>query len=158
MNKQRFRYIIFIFFILLQFTVSKFLTEYKINIDFMYLILLYFIMRKSYIKAIIAAVFIGWLNDYFTGSIIGIYGFSRVSVTFILYGALNYIDPKRLIFAFLIIFASLTLSNFIANLFLLFIYHFNFNIDLLMIQPFLTAMTGILLLTSKSVRKAINVH
>lgn len=158
MNKRRFRLILFVFLLFMQFTASKFLTEYRINIDFIFLILIYFIMRKRYSTTIVVSVIAGWLTDYFAGSTLGVYGFARVTIAFILYGVMNYIDSKRLFSTFLIIFLSLSISNLIANMFLLFIYSYNFSSDLLLIQPFLTALTGILLLSSESVRKALNVH
>lgn len=158
MNKRRLRLILLLFLFLMHLTVNKFMAELNINIDFMYLILIYFLLRKKFFQTIIAAMIIGWATDYFAGTTVGIFGFSRVTIAFILYGIFDYIDPKRLISAMLIIFISLSFSNLIANLFMIFIYNFNFNFDLLIVQPFLTSLTGILILTSKNIRKALNVH
>ncbi len=158
MNKKRLRLLLFILLILLQFTVSKFFAEYRINIDFMYIILLYFLIRKQFVTVIIAAMVIGWATDYFAGTLLGIFGFSRVAIAFILFGVFDYIDPKKLLWTFSLVFISLLLSNLIANLFMIFIYNFNFDYGLLFIQPLLTASFATVILTSRSVRKVLNVH
>ena len=158
MTKIQFKTLFVIFLILMQIVINRYVNEYNINIDFLFLILVFISTRDSFIKIIVVASLIGWATDIFSGNVLGVYGFSRVAVAFLLFEIIKFVDFKKLSFTFVIIFTSLSLSNLIANIFLIFIYNFNFSISLLLFQPLLTSLLAVLFISSKKLQKTLNVY
>ncbi len=158
MTKIQFRAVFVVFLLLMQIIINRYVNEYNINIDFLFLILVFVSTRDSFIKTIIVAALIGWATDILSGNVLGVYGFSRVVIAFLLFEIIKFVDFKKLSFTFIIIFASLSLSNLIANIFLIFIYNFNFSISLLIFQPILTSLLAVLFISSKKLQKTLNVY
>jgi hypothetical protein len=106
----------------------------------------------------IVATIVGWSIDLFNSQILGVFGFSRVVIAFIIFEIIIFIDFKKLSFSFLFIFISLSLSNLIANLFLIMISNYGLSIGMLVYQPLLTGMFAVLLVSSDRIKEAINVY
>jgi rod shape-determining protein MreD len=158
MNKRRLRIALALLLLSLQILVNIHLSKFNINIDFIFLILIYITSRGNFLKSMLAATLIGWATDILSGHILGVYGFARVIVTFLIFEIIVFIDFKRLSFTFIFVFASLSLSNLIANLFFLLIRNFGLSSGLLIYQPLLTGMFAVLLITSDRIKEAINVY
>lgn len=149
---------IFLSLIIGQIIVHKYVHIIKFNIDFVYLILVYVAIRSGVVKTIITATMIGWLTDFFTGGIVGIFGFSRTLIAFFLNEIHRYVDLKKNIFVFLLITISLSLSNLIANVFFHFIHGFNIEINLVIRQPIITGLLGTLIMVPARVKEYLDVH
>lgn len=147
-----------LFLILMQILVNLYLNEFSINIDFIFLILIYISSRGNFLKAMVVATIIGWMTDLLNSQIIGVFGFSRVVIAYIIFELIVFIDFKRLTFTFLFIFLSLSLSNLIANLFLLFINNYGLSVGMIIYQPLLTGLLAVLLVSSDRIKEAINVY
>ncbi|MEN8223190.1 MAG: hypothetical protein ABFR36_08015 [Acidobacteriota bacterium] len=159
MNKRRLRFVLGLFLVLMQIVVNLYLNELNINIDFIFLILIYYISsRGNFLKAMLLATLIGWSTDILNSQIIGVFGFSRVVIAYFIFEIIVFIDFKRLTFTFLFIFLSLSLSNLVANLFLLFINGYDLSVGMLIYQPLLTGMVAVLLVSSNRIKEAINVY
>ncbi|MEN8154658.1 MAG: rod shape-determining protein MreD [Acidobacteriota bacterium] len=158
MTKKQFRLIFAILLLFMQIVINRSLNEYNINIDFLFLILVFVSFRDNFIRTIIVATIIGWITDVLSSNVLGVYGFSRVVIAFLLFEIVKYIDFKKLSFTFIIVFSSLSISNLIANIFFLFIYNYSFSVSLLVFQPLLTSLLAVLLITSGKLQKTLNVY
>ena len=142
----------------MQILVNLYLNEFNINIDFLFLILIYISSKGNFMKSLIAATIVGWGTDLLNSQIIGVFGFSRVVIAYIIFEIIVFIDFKRLSFTFLFIFFSLSLSNLVANLFLLFINDYGLSVGMIIYQPLLTGMFAVILVSSDRIKEAINVY
>ena len=159
MNKNRLRFALGLFLVLMQILINLYVNELNINIDFIFLILIYYISSKcNFLKSLLLATLIGWSTDILNSQIIGVFGFSRVVIAFAIFEIIVFIDFKRLTFTFLFIFLSLSLSNLVANLFLLLINGYDLSAGMLIYQPLLTGMVAVLLVSSDRIKEAINVY
>ncbi len=159
MSKRQFRFALGLLLVILQILVSLYLNELNINIDFIFLILIYYVSsRGNFLKSMLLATLIGWSTDILNSQIMGVFGFSRVVIVYVIFEIIVFIDFKRLTFTFLFIFLSLSISNLIANLFLLFINGYGLSAGMLVYQPLLTGMFAVLLVSSKKIKKVINVY
>jgi len=158
MNKRRFRLILALFLILMQIAINVYLNEYNINIDFIFLILIFTASRGNFLKSMTIATLVGWATDLLNSHIIGIFGFSRVLIAYIIFEIITIIDFKRLSFTFLFVFFSLCISNFVANLFLLFINNYGLSLGMIVYQPLLTGMFAVLLVSSDKIKETIDVY
>ncbi len=158
MTKRQFRFTLALFLILMQILVNLYLNEFNINIDFLFLILIYISSRGNFLKSLIIATFLGWTTDLLNSHIIGVFGFSRVVIAYIIFEIIVFIDFKRLSFTFLFIFFSLSLSNLVASLFLLFINDYGLSVGMIIYQPLLTGMFAVILVSSDRIKEAINVY
>lgn len=143
---------------MMQILVNLYLNEFNINIDFLFLILIYISSRGNFLKSLIIATFLGWTTDLLNSQIIGVFGFSRVVIAYIIFEIIVFIDFKRLSFTFLFIFFSLSLSNLVASLFLLFINDYGLSVGMIIYQPLLTGMFAVILVSSDRIKEAINVY
>ena len=109
-------------------------------------------------KSLIAATIVGWGTDLLNSQIIGVFGFSRVVIAYIIFEIIVFIDFKRLSFTFLFIFFSLSISNLVASLFLLFINDYGLSVGMIIYQPLLTGMFAVILVNSDRIKEAINVY
>lgn len=156
--KNKFKTGLFLLLILLQFISYRYAHMTKINPDFLYLILVYVSIRSRIMKTLVSATFIGWITDSLIGGIVGIFGFSRVIIAFFLNEFNRFLDLRKKVFVFLLIFISLSLSNLIANVFLYMIFRHNLELTIILQQPLLTALTGILIIIPSKVREYLDVY
>ncbi len=122
------------------------------SIDIVFLILIYFCHKSSFLKSMIFATITGWGFDYFIGGITGVFGISRVLVAIIVFQMSKYMDIKNKLISFVFIFVNLSSSNLLANILLNSIAKLPINLNLILIQPLITAITGIILMNIKTIR------
>jgi rod shape-determining protein MreD len=106
----------------------------------------------------ISGTLIGLLTDCLVDGTLGIYGFSRTLSAFLVNEFSKYVDLKKTIFKFFIIAVSLSLSNGVALFFLSFINSVDFNMNMIVYQPVMTAMIGIFIIYWKTFREKLNVY
>jgi len=156
---KRVKTILLIVLLASQILVNRYIHSWRLNIDLFFLILVYFSIRSSYLKSIIVGTIIGLITDHFSGyTVMGVYGFSRTITAYLIFELAKYLDLKRNTFVFFLIFTSLCISNLIANIFFYFTSGVNININMILYQPFLTAIIGLLLISSKKVKTLLNVY
>lgn len=156
--KSKFKIGLFLFLIFAQIIINRYVRVTKINLDLLYLILVYISIRSGILKTAIWATLIGWVTDFFTIGLVGVFGFSRTLTAFLLQEFYKYFDLRKRFFVFLLIFVSLSFSNLIANVFFYFIYGQSIKMSLVLQQPFLTALAGILIISSSKIRESLDVH
>ena len=155
---RRFKFLIFTFLILGEIIINRYLPQLKLNLDLLYLILVYISVKSGFIKCMLAGTVTGLLTDYFSMNVMGVFGFSRTLSAFLLHESSRRIDLKSNFFVFLLIFISLILSNVIANIFFMVILNVELNWRLILLQPFLTALLGILIVSSKKSKRSLDVY
>ena len=131
--------------------------ELRFNVDLLYLVIFYFSIRFGFLKGVISASAIGLVTDYLSGGILGVFSFSRVLAFYFLTSVARFIDLRKNIFIFVLIFFSLFLSNCVANFFFHFVFGFPISVSLIVIQPLLTAFVGTIMLSSSKIRSLLNV-
>ncbi|MGE5342652.1 MAG: rod shape-determining protein MreD [Candidatus Omnitrophota bacterium] len=157
--KNRFKVLVFILLVLGQVVLHRYVHQPSpISLDLLYLILVYVSIMSTFYKTIASACAVGLVLDYFSGNIMGVFGFSRTISAFLLHEISRRIDLKNNIFVFLMISVSLLLSNVIANVFLYFILGFSFNIGLVVYQPLLTGALGIAIAGSTRAKVYLDVY
>ncbi len=138
-----------------------FLQRYKrgfFNIDFLFLILVYISVKSGFLKSVFSATAIGLITDYLSGNILGVFGFSRTVSAYLLNEISMRIDLKSNFFVFLLISSSLALSNLIANVFFHYISQYPIDLNLILYQPLLTGMVGLLIVIPSRVRQNLDVY
>lgn len=156
---RRFKVLVFLLLIIGQIILQRYVQQLKLHLDLLYLILVYTSVMSGFYKTLLTASIIGLVTDYFcSANLMGVFGFSRVIAAFILNEVSHRIDLKNNIFVFLLIAVSLSFSNAIANLFLYFIQGFSFNLDMLLYQPVLTGLLGLIIVTSSKARMYLDVY
>jgi len=156
--KNKFKIIILVFLVLGQIIIYRYAHPLKLNLDLFYLIMVYISVMSGFYKSIATGFAIGLITDYFSGNIMGVFGFSRTISAFFLNEISRRIDLKNNLFVFLMISVSLAFSNFISNVFLYYILGFSFNIGLLIYQPISTGLIGLLISSSKKAKEYMDVY
>ena len=155
---RRFKFLIFTLLILGEIIINQYIRQLKLNLDLLYLILVYISIKSGFIKCMAAGTVTGLITDYFSMNVMGVFGFSRTLAAFLLHESSRRIDLKSNFFVFLLIFVSLILSNAIANIFFLVILGMELSWRLILLQPFLTALLGILIVSSNKVKRYLDVY
>ncbi len=155
---RKYKAAIFILLILGEIILNKYARPFKLNLDLLYLILVYISIKSGFVKCMLAAAVIGLITDYFSMNVIGVFGFSRTLAAFLLNEVSQRIDLKNNLFVFLMIFISLALSNIIANTFFSIILHIGFNWQLILIQPMLTSLVGISIAFTEKAKGYLDVY
>lgn len=155
---RKFKFLIFILLILGEIIINKYIHQLRLNLDFLFLILVYVSVKSGFIKCMVVASIIGLITDYFCMNVIGVFGFSRTFAAFLLYELSRRIDLKNNLFVFLLIFVSLSLSNVIANTFFSIILRFDFDLRLIVVQPFLTGLLGVLIIGWTKTKRYLDVY
>ena len=156
--RNKLRIGLFFFLILAQIIVNRYVGITKINLDLLYLILVFISIQSGILKTAIWATIIGWITDFFNLGLIGVFGFSRTLTAFLLHEFYKFFDLRKRFFVFLLIFVSLSFSNLVANLFFHFIYGEAIKLSLVLRQPLLTGLAGTLIISSKKIRESLDVH
>ena len=155
---RKFKFLVFILLILGEIIINKYIHQFRLNLDFLFLILVYISVKSGFIKCIVVATIIGLVTDYFCMNVMGVFGFSRTFAVFLLYEASRRIDLKNNFFVFLLISLSLSLSNLIANIFFTTILDMEFSLRLIVVQPFLTGLVGVLIVGSTKAKRYLDVY
>lgn len=157
MNRN-FKYLVFFLLIVGEILINLYIRELRLNLDLLYLILVYISIKSGFIKSMAVAGVIGLITDYLSMNVTGVFGFSRTFAAFLLHESSRRIDLKNNFFVFFMIFFSLAVSNFIANLFFLAILSFPLSLRLILVQPLLTGVVGIVIASSKKAKGYLDVY
>jgi len=155
---RKFKLLIFILLILGEIIINKYLYQLRLNLDLLFLILVYISIKSGYIKSIMVGTVIGLIIDYFCMNVMGVFGFSRTLAVFFLFQMSRRIDLNNNLFVFLLVFISLSVSNVIANIFFSIILNFDFNLSLILIQPFLTGVVAVLIAGTTKAKRYLDVY
>jgi rod shape-determining protein MreD len=155
---RKLKYFLFVFLVLGQIVVHRYYYSLKLNLDLLYLVLAYVAVRSGFYRAIFTATVIGLITDYLSGSILGVFGFSRTIAAYLLNEISIRIDLKNNLFVFLFVSLSLAFSNLIASLFLYVIRGFAIEPGLVLYQPFLTGLVALLIVSSSRVKEYLDVY
>jgi rod shape-determining protein MreD len=155
---RKFKVVVFFLLILGEVILHRYVHQLNLPLDFLYLIMVYICVMSGFYKSIATACVVGLITDYFSGGVMGVFGFSRVISAFLLNEMSRRIDLKNNIFVFLMISISLSISNIIANVFLYFILGFSFNLSLILYQPILTGLLGLAIVSSTKAKMYLDVY
>lgn len=155
---RKFKFLMFTLMILGQVIVYRYFHQLHLNLDFLYLILVYYTVNTTFYKSIAAASIIGLITDYLSGGVMGVFGFSRTLAAFLLNDFSRRIDLKNNLFVFLLIAVSMAFSNGVAYIFFYIISGEPFNISLVVYQPLLTGLVGVVTVTFTKSRTYLDVY
>jgi rod shape-determining protein MreD len=158
MVNRRFKVIIFIFLVLGQIVIHRYAHHLKLNLDLFYLILVYISVTGGFYKSLIAGMVVGLITDYLSMNVLGVFGFSRAFAAYLLNEISRGIDLRNNTFVFLLIAGSLAMSNGIANIFFYLILGSGFNLSLILYQPLLTALVGLIITSTDKAKKYLDVY
>lgn len=149
---------IFILLILGEIIINKYIHQLRLNLDLLFLILVYISLNSGFIKCIMVGTVIGLITDYFCMNVMGVFGFSRTLAVFLLFELSRRIDLNNNFFVFLLVFISLSISNVIANIFFTIILNFDFSMRLILVQPLFTGMMAVLIAGSSKAKRYLDVY
>jgi len=151
---------ILLFFLLigLQIVNNRYAYILKINIDFLFLILVYISARSKFGLTILIAAVAGLFTDFFSAGVLGVFGFSRTVAAYLIYQVAIFLDIRKSVFLFFLIALPLSLSNFMASFFFAIILDYKVNPHLVLYTPLLTAVVGTLLLIPRKLRELLDVY
>ncbi len=155
---RKYKFLMLTLMILGQILIYRYVHQLRMNLDFLYLILVYYTINSTFYKSIAAASIIGLITDYLSGGVMGVFGFSRTLAAFLLNEISKRIDLKNNIFVFLLIAVSLIFSNGVANFFFYFISGEPFNLNLVVYQPLLTGLVGVIIVAFSKSRTYLDVY
>jgi len=155
---RRAKILLFLLLIGLQIVNNRYVYTLKVNIDFLFLILVYISSRSNFGLSILTAALIGLFTDFFSAGVLGIFGFSRTLAAYLIYQVAVFLDIRKSLFLFFSIALSLSLSNFLANFFLVIILDYRVSPHLVLYTPLLTALAGTLLLMPRKLRELLDVY
>ena len=154
---NRFRNILFVALVIGQYVISRNYHSWRLNIDLLYLIIFYIAIKSGFMSSVLSAAFIGLCSDYLSGGVLGAFSFSRTLAAFFLNALARFLDLKKNVFIFLLIFVSLFLSNLLAFVFHVLIFNLKITTSLLFYQPLTTAVVGTIILGLKKVKSLLDV-
>ncbi len=155
---RKFRIGIFVVLIILQIVIYRYDNILKINVDFLYLILVYISVKSGFFKMILSATMIGLVTDYFSMNVMGVFGFSRTVAAYLLNEIFRHIDLKNSLLVFLLIAISLFISNLIANIFFYIILGVKLSPNLILFQPIYTGLVGAFILIPSKMKEYLDVY
>ncbi len=157
MKTTRIRFTAFALLFLAQFISRQHDFSAALNIDFFFLIIMHAAVVYSFSRTMLTATALGLLTDYLSGGIIGVFSFSRILVSFLVYEAARMIDLRKRIFVFLTVLFGLLLANVMAVFFLYHISGLQPALRILVVQPLSTAGLALILTSIKAIREHLNV-
>lgn len=80
--KNKLKIVLFIGLIFAQIIINRYVQATKLNIDCLFLILVYISIQSGLVKSLIWGTCIGWVTDFFIGGLVGVFGFSRTITAF----------------------------------------------------------------------------
>jgi len=157
MNRKS-RFSLLIVMIVLQFFINRYITVMKLNIDLLFLVLIYVSVKSTFLKSILTATTIGLFTDFFSGNVLGVFGFSRTLAAFIIHESSAYLDLRKKTFLFLLISLSLAFSNLVANLFFSFIQNYEISLEFILYPPLITGILGVLMTGPRAMKRYLDVY
>ena len=156
MNK-RFRNVLLAALVIGQIAFARNYYSWRFNIDLLYLVIFYIAIKSGFLPSVLSAAFIGLCTDYLSGGVMGAFSFSRTLAAYFLNAMARFLDLKKNVFIFLLIFVSLFLSNLVAFVFHVLIFNLKITTSLLFYQPLTTAIVGTVILGLKRVKSLLDV-
>jgi len=156
--QRKIKPILVVLLFLAQVALDRYRHVLKVSPDLLYLILVYVAVTAGPVRTIVVAAIVGWMTDFFSVGMVGLFGFSRVLAAYFVNTISRFLDLNRTHFVFSLIALSLAFSNLVASLFLRWIYAFPMEAGMLLYQPLLTALLGVLISAIPGVRRELNVH
>ncbi|MDY0297858.1 MAG: rod shape-determining protein MreD [Acidobacteriota bacterium] len=144
--------------LLIQISLNRYRDVMHVIPDLLYLVIMYVAVTAGPIRTILVATLLGWVTDFFSAGLVGVFGFSRVISAYLVNRLSHFLDLTRMHFVFFLILISLGLSNLTAGLFLGWIYAFPLETGMLVYQPLLTALLGVVILKIPLLKRELNVH
>ena len=154
---NRFRNILLVVLIVGQIAIARHYHSWRFNVDLLYLIIFYIAIKSGFISSVLSAAFIGLCADYLSGGVMGVFSFSRTLAAYFLNTLARFLDLKKNVFIFLLIFTSLFFSNLLAFLFYVLIFNLKITASLLVFQPLYTAIIGTIILGFEKVKSLLDV-
>lgn len=158
MMNRRFKVIVFVLLVLGQIVIHRYVHQLELNLDLFYLILVYISVTGGFYKSLITGMVVGLITDYLSMNVLGVFGFSRTFAAYLLNELSGGIDLRNNVFVFLLIAVSLALSNAVANIFFHLIFGSGFNLGLILYQPLLTALVGLITAGTEKAKKYLDVY
>lgn len=155
---RKFRVGVFVVLIILQIIIYRYENILKINVDFLYLILVYISVKSGFFKTVLSATVIGLVTDYFSMNVMGVFGFSRTIAAYLLNEISRHIDLKNSLLVFILIAISLFISNLISNIFFYIILGVKFSPNLILFQPITTGLVGAFILIPSKIKEYLDVY
>ncbi|MCI0470465.1 MAG: rod shape-determining protein MreD [Candidatus Aminicenantes bacterium] len=155
---SRLKFLLFVCLIAAQIVFYRYNYILKLNIDFLFLILVYLSRRPGFLKGILAAAVIGLITDCLSVHVYGVFGFSRTAAAYMIGELSRFFDLRRYIFIFLLVFISLAVSNFIANVFFYFILGHKIGLNLVFYPPLFTGSAAVLILSLPKMKENLDVY
>ncbi len=156
MNKSL-RTILFIVLAVGQLAISRHYQTLRFNVDLLYLIIFFIAIRQSFLPTILGAALIGFISDYLSGGVMGVFSFSRTLAAYFLNIISRFLDLKKNVFVFLLILISLFLSNLVAFVFHVLIFKMRVATGLLLLQPLSTAVIGTIIMGTRKAKTLLDV-
>lgn len=150
--------LLFIFLATAQILIYRYIDILKINIDLLFLILVYISIKSSFLKNILSASVIGLVTDFFSGNIPGVFGFSRTVAAYLISEYAKYFDLDKFHFRFFLILLPLLISNLIANTFFYFILNTPISLNLVLYSPLVTGLVGMVISAPKRMKESLDVY
>jgi rod shape-determining protein MreD len=155
---RRIKFLLFLFLAIGQIVVNRYIDILKINIDLLFLILVFISVKSGFLKSILSAAVIGLVTDFLSGNILGVFGFSRTIAAYLISELSTYLDLRKNTFLFLLIVLPLFISNLIANIFFYFILGYPIGLHLLLYPPLLTGLAGLLIVSPAKMKEYLDVY
>jgi len=156
--KRKTKIIIVLVLLILYYFQNLYLSYSWFSIDFTYLIIIFVALKSSIFKTGLIATIIGLMIDTISGNVLGVFGFSRTLIAFIIRGLLVFIDLKKELYVFFITAVSLSVSNLTANFLMFLIFGFSFSLKFIIFQPIFTGLTAFFILKNSYLKKHLNVY
>jgi rod shape-determining protein MreD len=157
-GNRRFKVLIFILLVLVQILIHRYADRLQVNVDLIYLILVYMCIKGGFYKSLAAGTVTGLITDYLSGNVMGVFGFSRTFSAFLLNELSRRIDLKNNVFVFLLVGFSMALSNAIANVFFHFILGVGLNLNMVVYQPLLTGLAAVIITGSQKAKRYLDIY
>jgi rod shape-determining protein MreD len=155
---RRIKFLLFLFLVTGQIVVNRYIDISKINVDLLFLILVYISVKSGFLNSILSAAAIGIITDFLSGNIPGVFGFSRTLAAYLIRELSIYLDIRKNTFLFLLIALSLFVSNLIANIFFYFILGYPVGLNLVFYPPLLTGLVGLLIASPAKMKEYLDVY
>jgi rod shape-determining protein MreD len=154
---SRFRNIILAVLVIGQIAIARNYHSWRFNIDLLYLIIFYIAIKSGFMSSVLSAAFIGLCSDYLSGGVMGVFSFSRTLAAYFLNVLARFLDLKKNVFVFLLIFVSLFFSNLLAFVFYVLIFDLKITASLLFFQPLSTAIVGTIIMGFEKAKSLLDV-
>jgi rod shape-determining protein MreD len=155
---RRLKPILLVVLLAAQFVIYQRFSTRGWDVDLIYLIIFYLAVKRGFVKGLMAAALLGLLADYLSAGVLGVFSFSRTLAAFLVAEVSRFIDFRKNIFIFMLILISLMISNLTASFFLSLILKFRYSTHLILVQPFLTALTGTLIVGTDKAKRSLDVY